>query len=140
MSAFINKTFVPLEIHIKENPTGFHRFDVLWTPTVLIMDSEGKERVRNEGYLPKAEFQAWLDMCLARLAFVSKKWTDAEKKFDAVVRQYPNSGVAAYSVYWRGVSRYKETHDHTALSAVTEEFRHKYQDSIWAKKAVVWGN
>jgi TolA-binding protein len=140
VSGFINKTFVPLEIHIKENPTGFHRFDVLWTPTVLIMDSEGKERMRNEGYLPKPEFQAWLDMSLARLAFVAKKWTEAEKKFAAVIRQYPDSGVAAYSVYWRGVSRYKETKDHKDLSAITEEFRRRYRDSIWAKKAVVWGD
>ncbi len=129
-----------MEIHIKENPTGFHRFDVLWTPTVLIMDTEGKERVRTEGYLPKVEFRAWLDMSLARLAFVAKKWTEAEKKFDAVVRQYSDSGVAAYSVYWRGVSRYKETKDHRDLSAVAEEFKHRYQDSIWAKKSVVWGN
>ncbi len=104
------------------------------------MDSEGRERVRNEGYLPKVEFRAWLDMSLARLAFAAKKWNEAERKFDAVVSKYPDSGVAAYSVYWRGVSRYKETKDDTALSAVTEEFRHKYRDSIWAKKAVVWGN
>lgn len=131
---------MPLEIHIKDNPTGFHRFDVLWTPTVLITDTEGKERVRNEGYLPKSEFRAWLDMCLARLSFVAKKWTEAEERFGAVVRQYPDSGVAAYSVYWRGVSRYKETKDREDLSSITEEFRHRYQDSIWARKAAVWGH
>jgi hypothetical protein len=140
VSAFIDKTFVPLEIHIKENPTGFHRFDVLWTPSVLIMDPFGKERVRNEGYLPMVEFRAWLDMCLARLAFVAKKWDDAEERFDGIVRQYPDSGVAAYSVYWRGVSRYKKTHDPKDLSAVTGEFKTRYQESIWAKKAAVWGD
>jgi len=137
---FINENFVPVEIHIKENPAGFHRFDVLWTPSVLIMDPEGKERVRNEGYLPRADFRAWLEMGLARLAFVAKKWAEAEERFDGVVRKYPESGVAAYSVYWRGVSRYKETKDRTDLSAVNEEFKHRYQDSIWAKKAVVWGS
>ena len=128
-----------LEIHIKENPAGFHRFDVLWTPSVLIMDAQGKERVRNEGYLPKAEFRAWLDMGLARLAFVAKKWAEAEARFDGIVKCNPESAVAAYSVYWRGASRYKQSHDHKALSAVAEEFRHKYQESIWAKKSVVWG-
>ncbi|HYA32315.1 MAG TPA: hypothetical protein VED67_06100 [Thermodesulfovibrionales bacterium] len=140
MSGFINKTFLPLEIHIKENPTGFHRFDVLWTPSVLIMDPQGKERVRNEGYLPKVEFRAWLKMSLARLAFVAMKWDDAEERFDGIVRHYPDSGVAAYSVYWRGVSRYKKTHDPKDLSAVTEELRRRYQESIWAKKAEVWGD
>lgn len=131
---------MPVEIHIKENPSGFHRFDVLWTPSVLILDSEGRERIRNEGYLPKAEFRAWLDMALARLAFTAKKWTEAVERFDGIVSDHPQSAVAAYAVYWRGVSRYKETKDHKDLSAVTEEFRRRYQDSIWAKKAVVWGD
>jgi len=129
---------VPVQIHIKENPTGFHRFDVLWTPSVLIMDPQGKERVRNEGYLPKDEFRAWLDMALARLAFVAKKWAEAEARFDGIVKCNPDSAVAAYSVYWRGASRYKQSHDHRTLAAVAEEFRHNYQESIWAKKSVVW--
>ena len=104
------------------------------------MDPEGKERVRNEGYLPKAEFRAWLEMTLARLAFVAKKWDEAETRFDGIIQCHPGSAVAAYAVYWRGVSRYKKTHEQRDLSAVTEEFRHRYQESIWAKKAVVWGN
>ncbi len=103
------------------------------------MDPGGKERVRNEGYLPKTEFQAWLAMGLARLAFMAKIWVEAEEKFDSVIRQYPESAVAAYSVYWRGVSRYKRTHDHAELSAVAGEFHQRYQESIWAKKASVWG-
>jgi hypothetical protein len=140
VSAFINDTFIPLEIHIKDNPAGFHRFDVLWTPCVLIMDPGGKERVRNEGYLPKTEFRAWLAMGLARLAFVEKNWVEAEENFDSVIRQYPESAVAAYSVYWRGVSRYKRTHDPAELSAVAGEFGHRYRESIWAKKASVWGD
>ena len=140
MSAFINDIFVPVEIHIKENPTGFHKFEVLWTPSILIMDPQAKERVRNEGYLPKDEFRAWLEMSLARLAFVGKRWTEAQERFNGVVHRFPRSAVAAYSVYWRGISSYKETQDHRDLSAVTEEFKQKYQDSIWAKKAMVWGS
>ena len=140
VSAFINETFIPLEIHIKDNPTGFHRFDVLWTPSVIITDTGGIERVRNEGYLPKMEFRAWLEMGLARLAFVEKKWRVAEERFDTVIRRYPDSAVAAYSVYWRGVSIYKETHNPADLSAVAGEFRNRYQESIWAKKASVWGD
>lgn len=104
------------------------------------MDAGGIERVRNEGYLPKKEFQAWLAMGLARLSFVGKNWVEAEERFDTVVRLYPDSGVAAYSVYWRGVSRYKRTHNPADLSAVAGEFRLKYQESIWAKKASVWGD
>ena len=113
---------------------------MLWTPSVLIMDPKGKERVRNEGYQPKDEFRAWLDMGLARLDFVAKKWAEAESRFDGIVKCNPDLEVAAYSVYWRGASSHKQSHDHKALSAVDEEFRHKYQESSWAKKSAVWGN
>lgn len=34
-------------------------------------------------------------MSLARLAFVAKKWDDAEERSDGIIRQYPDSGVAA---------------------------------------------
>jgi hypothetical protein len=49
---FIRENFLPAKAHIKEHPAWFHRLDAVWTPTVLLLDSEGKERVRREGYLP----------------------------------------------------------------------------------------
>jgi hypothetical protein len=42
---------VPIGVHIKENPAGFHRFDSVWTPTPLVLDENGKERHRIDGYL-----------------------------------------------------------------------------------------
>ena len=82
---FINQTFVPLEAHIKEHPAWFKRFGAVWTPTILVMDSEGVERYRIEGYLPKNWFRARLEMGLARVEFMRKKFADAEKIYAAVV-------------------------------------------------------
>jgi len=36
------------------------------------------------------------------------------------------------------VARYKAMNDPTALSATAEEFRTRYSDTSWAKKASVW--
>jgi hypothetical protein len=55
------------------------RFDATWTPIVLILDSNSVERHRNEGYLPKNEFRAQLELGLARIGFKAKKWADAER-------------------------------------------------------------
>ena len=129
---------MPVEAHIKEHPAWFHRFDVLWTPTVLILDSKGAERHRIEGYLPTAEFRAQLELGLARVAFMSKKWADAEKYYAGIVQHYPQSAVAAEAQYWAGVSRYKATNDHAALGAVAAQFHKNYSDSVWAKKASIW--
>jgi hypothetical protein len=131
---------VAVEAHIKEHPAYFHRFDAVWTPTVLVMDSEGVERLRIEGYLPKEEFRAQLEMGLARVAFMHKRWADAERMFAEVLERYPETKVAPEAVYWKGVSHYKRTNDHTVLGQVADDFKQKYQDSVWAQKASVWAH
>lgn len=129
---------MPLEAHIKEHPKYFHRFDAVWTPTVLILDSDGAERLRIEGYLPRDEFRAHLELGLARVAFMRKQWAEAERKYAEVVERYPDAKVAPEAVYWRGVSRYKQTNDHTVLGEVPGQLNEKYPGSVWALKASVW--
>jgi hypothetical protein len=46
---------------------------------VLLLDSEGKERARREGYLPNKDSVAALMSGLGRIAFVQKKYSDAER-------------------------------------------------------------
>ena len=129
---------MPLEAHIKEHPAYFHRFGAVWTPTILILDSDGTERLRVEGYLPRDEFRAHLEMGLARVAFMRKQWDEAERRYAQVVERYPDSKVAPEAVYWRGVSRYKRTNDHTVLGEVPGQLDETYPDSVWALKASVW--
>lgn len=107
---------------------------------MLIMDAEGVERLRLEGYLSKEEFRAWLEMGLARVAFMRKQWADAEQRYAQVVEHYPDAKVAPEAVYWKGVSRYKRTNDHTVLGEVADQFKQRYQDSVWAEKASVWAH
>jgi hypothetical protein len=129
---------VPLEAHIKEHPAYFHRFDANWTPTALVLDSNGVERFRIEGYLPKDEFRPQLELGLARVAFMNKHWDDAERKYTEVLERYPDSKAAPEALYWRTVTRYKKTNDHNVLGEVPEEFKSRYPDSIWALKTVPW--
>ena len=129
---------MPLEAHIKEHPTNFHRFDALWTPSVIILDPNGKERFRIEGYLPKDEFRAHLELALARVAFMSKKWKDAEQRYTEVLEHYPESKAAPEALYWKGVSHYKATNDHTVLGELPGQFEEKYPDSEWALKTAAW--
>jgi hypothetical protein len=63
----------------------------LWTPTVLILDSNGIERERNEGYLPNREFRARLEMGLARIAFMHKQWVEAERRYAEAAETYSNT-------------------------------------------------
>ena len=105
---------------------------------MLILDSNGKERFRIEGYLPKDEFRAQLELALARVAFMSKNWADAERRYTEVLEHYPNSQAAPEALYWKGVSHYKATNDHTVLGELPGQFEQKYPNSSWALKTAAW--
>ena len=105
---------------------------------MLILDSNGVERFRLEGYLPKDEFRAQLELGLARIAFMSKQWAEAESRYAAVLEKYPESKAAPEALYWTGVSRYKATNDHTVLGELPGQLRDRYPDSIEALKAIPW--
>ena len=105
---------------------------------MLILDADGVERHRLEGYLPPDEFRAQLEMGLARIAFMSKKWADAARRYAEVVARYPDSKAAPEALYWKGVSHYKATNDHTVLGELPGQFEQKYPDSVWALKTAAW--
>jgi hypothetical protein len=111
----------------------------VWTPTVLLLDSsEGKERVRLEGYLTNEDFNAALESGLGRIAFVQKKYDDAERWYGDVVSRFAKSHSVPGAMYWKAVSHYKATQDHTVLGKVAEELRDRYPQSVWAVKAIPW--
>ena len=115
-------------------------FDAEWTPTILVLDENLKERHRVEGFLPKDDFASQLELGLAKWAFSASRYDEAERTFEDVVRKYPQTDAAAEAQYWAGVSRYKSSGDAEHLSATTERFRSHYADSTWAKKASVWAH
>jgi hypothetical protein len=130
---------VPVEAHIKEHAAWFHRFDVIWTPAILIFSPEGVERFRIEGYLPNDEFRAQLELGLARVSFMEKKWDNAQELYKGILQHYSQTAAAPEAQFWVGVSRYKATRDHTVLGQTAQRFNERYQESVWAKKASIWG-
>ena len=139
VSDLIVMNFIPVRLHVKKHPEAMERFNVQWTPTVLILDSEGNERHRIEGYLPADEFLVQLNIGLAHAAFRSNQFDKAEQLYRGIIDRYPNTDEAAESQYWAGVSRYKGKNDAGALADTARAFKERYQDSSWAKKASIWG-
>ena len=134
---------MPVRVHVKDQPEQFQelgaRFNAPWTPTTLILDHSGVERHRIEGFLPAEDFIAQLRLGLAHSKFHRGLFTEAGQQFAAVVESHPDTEAAPEALYWAGVSRYKAMNDPAALSATAEEFRTRYSETSWAKKASVWG-
>jgi hypothetical protein len=135
---FINQNFVPIKIHIKENKDAFGRFGAQWTPTLIVLDPEGKERYRFEGFLPPDDFLAQLETGLARSAFEHGQFQQAERRYRDVAQKYPKSEAAPEALYWAGVSKYKATNDPAPLGQAARELKTQYPESSWTKKASVW--
>ena len=118
----------------------FERFGAQWTPTILVLDRDGVERHRFEGFLPADEFLAQLQLGLGHVALARRRFDEAEKLYREVVEKWPETDAAPAALYWAGVARYKASNDAAALSETAAQFRQRYADSVWAKKAAVWGS
>ena len=138
VTAFITQNFVPARFHVKDSQAVMSRFDVQWTPTIVILDPSGKEQHRIEGFLPTEDFLAQLHLGLAQTAFRNDRFEEAEKGFRGIVDAFPASDAAAEAQYWAGVSRYKRSHDAADLKATADAFKSKYSDTQWAKRASIW--
>jgi hypothetical protein len=125
-------------VHVKENPRNFKRFDAVWTPTVLVMDPEGDERWRLEGYLPREEFRAYLELGLARVAFMKKDWAAAEQYFANIADNHPDSKFAPEATYYRGVSRYSASHDGAELANAAVALNEKFKGDEWQLRSLPW--
>jgi len=138
VSEFITLNMIPVRLHVQKHPEAMGRFNVQWTPTVLILDSDGNERHRIEGYLPADEFLVQLNIGMAHAAFRASKFDTAEQLYRGIMDRYPNSEVAPEAQYWAGVSKYKGSNDASALKQTADAFKNRYKDSSWAKKASIW--
>jgi hypothetical protein len=133
---FITDNFIPARAHVKENKEAFERFGAEWTPTILIVDGDAKEHHRIEGFLPADDYLAQLKLGLAHAARSRGEFADAEKRYREL--SAGENDVAAESLYWAGVSKYKATNDASALGDTAKAFGERFTDSAWAKKASVW--
>jgi thioredoxin family protein len=139
VATFINNNLIPVRLHVKTHPEAMQRFKVDWTPTVLIVDGDGTELHRIEGFLPADEFLGQLQLGFGHAQFTKGNFQDAERHFRDVCENLAGTDAAAEATYWAGVSRYKGSNDASALKATAQAFKDQYQNSVWAKKASIWG-
>ena len=137
VAGFITQNFIADRAHVKEQQDVFARFGVEWTPTVLIVDADGTERHRFEGFLPKDDYLAQLRIGLAHAARSRGDFAAAERRYRELVDGAPDD-IAAEALYWSGVSKYKATNDANALAETATAFQSRFTDSPWAKKSSVW--
>ena len=138
----VTQRFVPVRVHVRENRDEWQRLSaqlaVQWTPTILIVDADGHERHRIEGFLPADDFLSQIDLGLGHAAFKRGDYGQAEASFRDVARKYPKTDAAPEALYWAGVAKYRSSDDPAALKETAGLVSREYPESTWAKKASVW--
>ena len=114
------------------------RFGVQWTPAILELDSDGQERHRVEGFLPKDDLLAQLMLGLGHEAFELKDWPKAERLFHEVLERDREGDAAPEALYWEGVARYKATKNSGALKETHRALTERFAGTAWTKRASVW--
>jgi Tetratricopeptide repeat len=135
----VSENFLPVRIQVRGNPELMERFNVQWTPTIVLLGPDAREQHRIEGFLDAGDFLAQLTLGLGHVARAGHDWDGADRFYGEVLERYPETEAAPAAQYWRGVARYKATNDAAALAETATAFRQRYGDSSWAKRAAVWG-
>jgi hypothetical protein len=138
VSEYIAQNFIPVKLNIKDSRAAWHRFEVQWSPTIMILDSDGKEHFRYEGFLPPANFLAELDFGRGRVAFHRKQWDEATSLFNSAAARDTKTEMAAEGAYWAAVAQYQKTHDPSALKNWGKRIAAEYPNTTWARRALVY--
>ena len=138
IAGFVSDHFIPVRQHVKTHPEAMERWGAQWTPTIMVVDANGKERHRIEGFLEKDPFYAQLRLGLAQAAFAGQNWDEAERLFEEVVSS-GDADTAPEAAYWAGVTRYKRSGDPNTLGETHKRLSSEFGASTWAKKAAIWG-
>jgi len=131
---FISKHVIPLQERSDAQPLATD-FNVKWTPTLITLDSNGKEHHRTLGFLPPEELIPSLLLGIAKCHFDLERFAEALSSLDKLLADYPKSDSAPEAIFLRGVSRYKNTRDPKPLKEAYEKLQSEYPASEWTKRA-----
>ena len=131
---FISKNLIPLRVQFDAQPLATD-FNVKWTPTLVTLDSEGKEHHRTVGFLSPGELIPSLLLGIAKSYFEMDRFEEALQNIDKLLAEYPKSDSAPEAIYLLGVCRYKSTKDPKPLKAAYEQLQAEHPASEWTKRA-----
>jgi len=132
--AFIEHNLIPLRVGSDMQPLASD-FTVTWTPTLVILDPQGKEHHRTVGFFDPEALLPSLLLGMGKVEYDSNKFTEAFGYFEKLLVEYPESDSAPEAIFLRGVCRYKSTSNPLSLKEAYTQLQKTYPASTWTKRA-----
>ena len=134
VAKFVDLNFVPVQVETS-NKDLVGKYNVSWTPAILVLDSDGKEHYRSVGFLQPDVFIATFELGKARYYLDLEQFAEARALLEELIERCPVPEVLPEAIYFHGVATYKQTHDVKPLKKAYETLSAKYPQSEWAKRA-----
>src|SRR3974390_137905 len=110
VAKFVDLNFVPVQVETS-NKDLVGKYNVSWTPTILVLDADGKEHYRSVGFLQPDVFIATFELGKARYYLDLEQFAEARALLEELIERCPVPEVLPEAIYFHGVASFKQTHD-----------------------------
>lgn len=132
----INATFVPLRLNVRDPKV--REWNVLWLPTVLVLDRRGREHGRHISAAPSADFLDFLALGEAHARLKDARASSRDRARDvllAALERRDDGPLHPEVLYWLGITEYfRGDSDEVARDRIWAELRRRYPNSVWANR------
>jgi hypothetical protein len=136
----IERETAPVMINAAESVDLVKKYRVDWTPTFVIADERGNELERWVGYLPTKDFMAQMTLSKGLAAFHLERFSEAEREFEMLIEDYPDSELVPEAEYFLGVAGFKKNGESDRLFRACHTLIDRYPDSQWTKRCSPWSH
>ena len=136
--SIMERETVPVKIDVSTREDLVKKYHVDFTPTFVFTDESGVELDRWVGFLPPDEFIAQLTLSKGLADFHLNRLKEAEREFELVIEESPQSELVPEAEYYLGITRVKEEGSNLPMGKICETLMNKYPNSIWTKRCSVW--
>lgn len=134
--AAVNATFVPLRLDLR-HPKA-RELNILWLPTLLIIDHRGREHARQINAAPPADVLDFLALGEARARLKDARPASRDRAVQVLtdaLRRRDDGPFHPELLYWYGIAGYfRGNEDGEFRDRVWDELRRRYPDSLWARR------
>ena len=131
---FLEENVVACRVPSNAQPLS-SEYGIKWTPTLVLLDHEGREHYRTVGFIPPEELVPSLLLGIAKAHFNRDEHGDALKALDRILQDYPQCDEAPEAIYMQGICLYKNTRNAWQLREAYERLLAEYPSTAWYKRA-----
>jgi len=131
----MNNQFIPLRINREKQRAMFKQYLVAWTPTIMLLDMDGKVHHRFNGFLTPPEMGARILLDAAKIELFLQRNDRARRQLDNIFTDYQGTFAIPEAIFYSGVVDMELQEDPKFLRQLLERLRKEFPLSEWTMKA-----